>query len=71
MNKVSNGRVVWYGWFSLKLPTRWQVDGIGDAISIFDPDGVGAITLSVLSSADNVADSKSVALFVPRSEALE
>ena len=39
-------RVEWPGWFSLSLPPSWEYEDSGDAISIYDPAGVGAMTLS-------------------------
>lgn len=42
-------RIIWEGWFSIVIPNGWQVDESDGAISIFDPAGYGAITISLFS----------------------
>lgn len=59
---MDSTRARWDGWFSIEMPKHWQVDESGDAISIFDPNGVGAITLSVLSSLIENSDCRHMAL---------
>jgi hypothetical protein len=39
-------RVQWPGWFAISLPPGWEYEDGGDAITLFDPAGVGAMTVS-------------------------
>jgi hypothetical protein len=41
-----NARVVWDGWFSVELPDGWEYKDENDTITVYDPDGVGALTIS-------------------------
>jgi len=40
-------RYEWDSLFSLDLPDEWTVEGEEDVISLFDPQGAGAVTISV------------------------
>jgi hypothetical protein len=43
---------MWEGWFSIEIPEGWQLDESRESISIFNPNGFGAFTISLLSSID-------------------
>lgn len=45
-------RVTWDGYLSLEIPRGWEWQEDDGTISIFDPDGVGAVQISFASAED-------------------
>lgn len=39
-------RVEWHGSFSLEIPPTWQFEDGSDVVTLYNPDGVGALTVS-------------------------
>ena len=54
-------KTCWDGWFCITLPSGWVLDETGDATSIYNPKGVGAITVSMYSEKVRM-DQESLAL---------
>ena len=46
-------RVTWDGYLSLEVPSGWEWQEDEETISIFDPDGVGAVQISFAKAEDS------------------
>lgn len=62
-------KTVTHGCIQWRMPSRWCIEDGGDCLSLYDPDGSGALTLSFLSFADP-ADKNSTKAEQPTAERL-
>jgi hypothetical protein len=54
-------KTCWDGWFCITLPSGWALDEAGDVISLYDPNGAGAIAISMYSET-TITDQASLTL---------
>jgi hypothetical protein len=72
MTSPETGRVTWEGLLALDLPPRWEWTEEDGILTVYDPDGVGALLFSFgqPSAAEPVLDLEALGRQVARSQGL-
>lgn len=47
---MNYSRISWPDWFSLEVPENWEFAESSESISLYRPDGVGAFTISLITT---------------------